>query len=82
MDLLLLLAHTVQNLSLKPPSACVPLLCEGAPMVPLSMESFVESGTGSAGGGGGGGGGVPIRAALALARRGSVAIVSLFHEQQ
>ena len=62
---LLLLAHTVQNFSLKPPSSvglvgawglgcCWPFVCEGCSVVP-STPMVVVSGTSSGGGGGGGG---------------------------
>jgi hypothetical protein len=67
--LLLLLAQTVQNLSLNPSGATPFVLC-GELFTP-STATNVESGTDSTGGGGGGGGVLVEAGMLALARRGS-----------
>ncbi len=71
-DLLLLLAQTVQNLSLKPASSVVPLLYGLSSLVPSNPKDVV-SGIRSVGGGGGGGG-VAACADLARASLGSEAI--------
>jgi hypothetical protein len=74
--LLLLLAHTVQNLSLNP-SGATPFVPFEASFTPSTL-SVVESGAEPMGGGGGGGGGVLVETGmLALARRGSEDIVVL-----